>query len=799
MKNSIKAKRLEISGVVQGVGFRPFLFQLACQYGFAGRVLNTPQGVSLVIEGREDDMVSLCSDIYEKKPPLACVENIKSENIPLNNYKEFTIVTSTNEDSIRSALIPPDVSVCTDCLDEMKDPANRRFHYPFINCTNCGPRYTIIKDIPYDRPKTSMDCFEMCPECSREYNDPNDRRFHAQPNACPVCGPHVFLVDSKGQKVKLNGKDPVQAATALLSQGKIVAIKGLGGFHLAADAFNDKAVQKLRLFKNRPHKPLGLMADSAATASDYAVISNDEKNLLESSARPIVLLEKKDLQENPVIKMLSPEVSPLNRYLGIMLPYTPLHYLLFEKSWGILVMTSGNPAGEPLCIDNNDAFSALKNTADYFLFHNRDIYFRADDSIVCFQHEAPRFLRRSRGYAPLPVFLKKSMPHILACGGGLKSTICLTKENRAFLSQHIGDLDNQKLFEFYKKTIEHLKRILDIEPGIIVHDLHPGYMSTSYAKEQESMKKIAVQHHHAHAVSCMAENGLSGEVIAVTLDGTGLGTDGKIWGGEVLLCSETSFTRMAHLSYVPMPGSESAVLEPWRMGAAYLYQAFGKNFMDLDIPFIKACGKDKLKFIATMMEKKINSPETSSCGRLFDAVSALLGIREKISFESQAAMELETIAAETGLLPDDLRNSYELFTPWNSVGYNNAVDSSDVIKYGTTIKDDRPLEIDMSPVVKQIVTDVKAHKPVSFISKNFHTTVAAAFTDAAVHVSRKTGIKRAVLSGGVFNNAIILNGIYKGLEKRGLTVYTHTKVPAGDGGISLGQAVIAGAMERKNK
>ncbi len=838
MKNSIKAKRLEISGVVQGVGFRPFLFRLAGKYGFTGKVFNTSRGVSLVIEGKQNDMDDFCRDIYEKNPPLACVVNIRSEFIPLKNYKHFTIVTSTDNLSIRSALIPPDVSVCRDCLDEMKDPENRRFKYPFINCTNCGPRYTIIKDIPYDRPKTSMAGFKMCPECSREYNDPKDRRFHAQPNACPVCGPHAFLVNRRNEQVFLNGKDPVQAAANLLAQGKIVAIKGLGGFHLAADAFNDNAVEKLRLFKNRPHKPFALMADSVETALDYVKITSDEKILLESGARPIVLLKKKKLKENSNVKMLSNDIAPVNKYLGIMLPYTPVHFLLFENSPGILVMTSGNPAGEPLCIDNDSVLNAFKDIADYFLLHNRDIYFRADDSIVYFQRKAVRFLRRSRGYVPLPVFLKKNIPRILACGGGLKSTICITKENRAFLSQHIGDLDNQKIFEFYEKSIDHLKNILDISPDIIVHDLHPGYMSTSYAKSRKTIKKIAVQHHHAHAVSCMAENGISGQVIAITLDGTGLGVDGKIWGGEILLCDEISFRRMAHLSYVSMPGSESAVLEPWRMGAAYLHKAFGKDFIELKIPFIKTWGKDKLKFISAMMEKNINSPMTSSCGRLFDAIAAILGIRGKISFESQAAMELEAVSLEydmPGINKGQIRffradypgqknitgnNNGKFYNfgfkvnrnPLPEYDYNNnnkeknkaivnhrenrlKENSYDVLKSGEVFTLADTLEIDMSPAVMEIVKDLKFHQPLPFIGRKFHNTVASAFTDAAVHVSKITGIKRAVLSGGVFNNAIILDGICAGLEKNGFAVYTHTMVPAGDGGISLGQAVIAGAME----
>ncbi len=772
MKHTIAGKRLEISGVVQGVGFRPFIFQLAQAYDFTGEVFNTAQGVTLIVEGRKDKMERFLAAIKEKKPPLAILSAVTTTDLSLSHYKNFIISGSSENESKRSALISPDVTVCRDCILEMEDPKDRRFRYPFINCTNCGPRYTIIKDIPYDRPKTSMGVFTMCPLCQAEYYDPLNRRFHAQPNACPECGPHTFLVDNTGKTVTLED-DPVTAAGRLLKQGAVMAVKGLGGFHLAADATCEKAVKTLRTRKNRPHKPFAIMARSIDAAAGYVHISPEERELLESIHRPIVLLEKKEAPD-PGMPSLSGKLAPMNRYLGIMLPYTPLHYLLLETGPKLLVMTSGNPSGEPLSIENSHALKAFGHIADYFLLHDRDIYFRADDSIMQCQGQKPRFLRRSRGYAPLPLFLKKELPTILACGAGLKSTVCLTKKDRVFLSQHIGTLDNLEVFSFFKESIKHLKRILDIEPVILAHDLHPDYMSTLYAREQTGIAKVAVQHHHAHAVSCMAENGLNEEVIAVILDGTGFGEDGRIWGGEVLTCTEEKFSRRAHLAYMPMPGGDKAVMEPWRMGTAYLYKALGASGLDAGTSFAERIGKNKLEFLIQMMDKKINSPMTSSCGRLFDAVAAILGIRDVISFESQAAMELEALS---GRMPE---NGYDF-----------------IITKAAEANMDPIHLIDPLPVISQIMDAVEQKESLSVISAMFHKTVIQMFVKAAVMVSRDTGIVKAVLSGGVFNNRLIFHGITRGLEKNGISVYTHTKVPCGDGGISLGQAVAAGAIKRE--
>ena len=786
---SISARRVNISGIVQGVGFRPFVFQLANSYNFNGEVSNTAQGVTLVVEGTPEKIDAFCQDIVKKKPPLSSISDLESIRIPVRGYVDFTIRSSSGGEGERSALISPDVSICEDCLKEMTDATDRRFEYPFINCTNCGPRYTIIKDIPYDRPKTAMASFPLCPACQKEYDDPMDRRFHAQPNACPVCGPHTFLVDYGGRAVDTGPRDAVEKAALLLKQGHIVAIKGLGGFHLAVDATCHDAVSRLRDAKKRPDKPFALMARSPGDAARHVCITPEEETLLTSRYRPIVLLKKRqscpgqgvhttpcesDATLHGKSLALSPAIAPDNTFLGIMLPYTPLHYLLLTKGPSVLVMTSGNPSGEPLSIDNDHALAAFSHMADYFLLHNRDIYFRADDSIMQVQEKVPRFFRRSRGYAPLPVFLKQAMPRVLACGGGLKSTVCLTRENKAFLSQHIGDLDNEKVFQFYQSSVDHLKRILDISPEIIAHDLHPGYLSTAWAQEQKGMKTVAVQHHHAHAVSCMAENGIVEPVIAITLDGTGLGTDGAIWGGEVLTCTLTDFKRRAHLKYIPMPGGDAAVLEPWRMAAAYLWQIWGDDFLDLEIPLIHRVGRDRLNFVATMMTKGLNCPLTSSCGRLFDAVASLLGIRDKITFEGQAAMNLQAVS------------STEKNRPYHI--HFNDINGED----GQTM-----VEMDFDPAFIEMVQDLQKGISPGVMGGRFHETIIEGFSRVALAVSRSTGLLNVVLSGGVFNNGLILSGILKRLEYQGLKVYTHKKVPASDGGISLGQAVIAGELAQK--
>nr|WP_319495450.1 carbamoyltransferase HypF [uncultured Desulfobacter sp.] len=777
--SGLSAKKVSISGVVQGVGFRPFLFGLAHRHHLCGHVSNTASGVALFVQGAPADMDAFLLDIPEKKPPLSQISQIVATNTPPLDLTDFTIVKSRAA-RIRSALISPDVGVCPDCLKEMQDPADRRFEYPFINCTNCGPRYTIIQDIPYDRPKTSMKSFTMCPDCLKEYEDPLNRRFHAQPNACPVCGPQVFLTDNTGKRV--DGNDPVQAiviAARMLGQGKIVAVKGLGGFHLAVDAANSAAVDLLRHRKNRPHKPFALMAAWDSPLFDHVHMGSAEKELLLSYHRPIVLLKKKDPAQSEGMG-LAENLAPGNLCLGIMLPYTPLHYLLLDKGPDILIMTSGNRSGEPLSIDNADALDAFSHIADYFLLHDRDIYFRADDSIARIQQEKLRFLRRSRGYAPLPVDITppkdEKLANILGCGAGMKSTICLTRDRYAFLSPHIGDLESIQVRNFYQETITHMQKILDIRPGCVAHDLHPGYFSTQFAKKlgEQGLPLIGVQHHHAHALSCMAENNLDGEVLALTLDGTGLGTDGHIWGGEVLTCTYAGFERRAHLNYLPMPGGDAAVTSPWRMAVALLYKVFGSEIMELDIPFVRSLDKSKLAFLIQMMDRQINSPLTSSTGRLFDAVSALLMICHEISYDSQAAIALEAAADPN-------------------------VSANTAYAFDITPGDDGCRIISIASGVRQMVEDLRKGVPLGKIAARFHLTLSCMMAEAVAKVSQETGLDRVVLSGGVFNNDTIFSQISHMLKAKGLKAYTHSIVPCGDGGIALGQAMAAAALQQPTK
>ncbi|MBW2645143.1 MAG: carbamoyltransferase HypF [Deltaproteobacteria bacterium] len=757
---SIVGRKLSVNGIVQGVGFRPFVFQRAQYYGLKGDVANTSSGVIVHIEGSEEKIQAFIQDLTETSPPLAHITEISTSNEPVRGYQEFTIQAS-KEESSRSTLISPDTAICDDCIQELFDPKDRRYHYPFINCTNCGPRYTIIDDIPYDRPKTSMKHFKMCLECQKEYDDPANRRFHAQPNACKICGPNVSLYDNR--RTRVLAQDPIKRTADLLKKGYIVAIKGLGGFHLAADAENNDAVIRLRQRKHREEKPFALMSYDLDRVRRYAHIEPDEEVLLTSAQRPVVLLKKRET--NP----LSHEISPRNKNFGAMLPYTPLHYILLNYDFTALVMTSGNISEEPIAIDNDEAFECLGAIADYFLVHNRNIYLRSDDSIVRSVDEATRIIRRSRGYIPTPVFLKEEVPQVLACGAELKNTVCLTKGKNAFLSQHIGDLENLETYRFLELTVRHMKRILDIDPQIVAYDLHPDYLSTRYALEQKGIKKIAVQHHHAHIVSCMAENRLDGPVIGLSFDGTGYGTDGRIWGGEVLIVEAHQFTRAAHFAYLPMPGGAAAIKEPWRMAVSYLFNTFGEAFYDLDLPLFQGLEKEKIRVVLEMIAKQVNSPQTSSLGRLFDGVAAILGIRKRVAYEGQAAMELEmAIRKETEETYD-----YE----WE--------------------REKDSYLIPVHPIVRGVVRDMDNGLPVSDISSKFHTTLIRLFSELCALLRKETGLDRVALSGGVFQNATLLAGLRKALEDKGLQVYTHSLVPTNDGGISLGQAVAAAAIVKK--
>jgi hydrogenase maturation protein HypF len=758
MTDNCVAKRLNVNGIVQGVGFRPFVFQLAARHGLNGEVANTSEGVSIHIEGPAPSVTAFEAELAAKSPPLAQVVNISACSEPFKHCTEFAIVKSKGA-SEKFTLISPDVSICDDCLAELFDPRNRRHRYPFINCTNCGPRYTIIDDIPYDRPKTSMRHFTMCGPCQQEYDDPNNRRFHAQPNACADCGPHVKLYDS--QLNGLPGKDPISAAAKLLRQGHILAIKGLGGYHLAADAENSQAVQRLRRRKLREEKPFAVMSGDLETIRSFARVQPAEEKLLTSIQRPIVLLKKKMPND------LAAEVAPRNGYFGVMLPYTPLHYLLIDYGFVALVMTSGNRSEEPIAIDNEDAFDRLADIADYFLIHNRDIYLRSDDSIVRHSAGAARFIRRSRGVVPVPIFLKKSLPSVLACGAELKNTVCLTRQDKAFVSQHIGDLENLATYDFFKLTIGHLKRILDIHPEIIACDMHPDYLSTRYARKQQHIPVIQVQHHHAHIVSCMAEHGLSGPVLGLSCDGTGYGPDGAIWGGEILIVDEHEFERAGHLAYVPMPGGSAAIKEPWRMAVSYLQDTYGDKFRELDLPWLHEIEDQKIRILCEIMSKRINCPSTSSLGRLFDAVAAICGIRSRVNFEGQAAMELEMLAA----------------------------DQTDRI-YDYQWEEKTTYRILAQPIIRGVVNDIRTGIPTADISARFHRTLINLFADLCTVIGKQRHLDRVVLSGGVFQNSILLDGLIQALTEKNFEVYSHRKIPTNDGGISLGQAVVAAASFR---
>ena len=752
------ARKVEITGIVQGVGFRPFIYQLARQYKLNGNVANTSSGVTVYVEGLPEKIDSFLTDIEAKAPPLSQITQVSSRPIPFKNLSDFSI-SKSEAGAGRSTLISPDISICSDCLAELFDPKNRRYRYPFINCTNCGPRYTIIDDIPYDRPNTSMKHFKMCAACQAEYDDPKDRRFHAQPNACPVCGPHVRLFDTERREITT--ADPIKESASFLRDGHVLAIKGLGGFHLAVDARNHEAVDRLRQRKHRAEKPFALMSLDLETIRQYAHLNADEELLLSAPQRPIVLVKKRDS------RILADAVSPGNRYFGVMLPYTPLHYLLFSHGFTALVMTSANLSEEPIVIDNEEAFDRLSGIAEYYLIHNRDIYLRSDDSIMRHTAGAARFVRRSRGYVPAPIFMHSPVPPILACGAELKNTVCLTKNNQAFLSQYIGDLENIKAFDFFRQTVSHMKRILDIEPEILAYDMHPGYMSTQYALAHTGVRLVPVQHHHAHIVSCMAEHRIENQVIGLSFDGTGYGTDGRIWGGELLIADLESFSRPMHMAYVPMPGGEAAIREPWRMAVSYLFDAFGDGFENRDLGLFKSIPGNKIRVIKDMIVRRINSPLTSSLGRLFDGVAAILGIHNYVSFEGQAAMALEMIARKEGSYLAAGR-LYDFDLTANEV-----------------------CQISVRPFITGIVHDMEKGVSPADISTRFHLSLMQMYTELCDRLRNETGLNQVVLSGGVFQNAILLNGLIKGLERKGFEVFTNRGVPANDGGISLGQAVVA--------
>jgi hydrogenase maturation protein HypF len=766
-KKIIRA-RIEISGIVQGVGFRPFIYRLAKTQGLTGHIANTAAGVTIEIDGTALEIESFAQDITCEKPPLASIEELhvaRQEIEPDDIHRSFQIVESIPAGK-KIGPITPDSDVCDNCLAELFDPDNRRYLYPFINCTDCGPRYTLIEKTPYDRPLTAMKHFELCGRCEAEFSDPFDRRFHAQATCCPVCGPAVMLTTPAGQSVE--GSDPIHMAADLLQAGKIIAIKGIGGFHLAVNALDHKAIARLRERKGRPDKPLAVMAANLDRIKTFATFSPDEHNYLRGRAKPIVLLQ----QNSPF--PLAENVAPDNRFIGVMLPYTPMHYLLFHyHDFKALVMTSGNLSGSPVVKDNDEAYAKLANIADYFLLHNRTIVTQADDSVIRMSGSYPALYRRARAFIPAVVKLHYNSGRTLALGAIIKNTICLTKEKEAFLSQHIGDLDNRDTQLHQINISRHFQSLLRIEPDLLVHDLHPDYPGTRYARSQKELPAIGVQHHHAHAVSCMAEHGLTGPVIALTLDGNGYGPDNTVWGGEVLLADYHTFERLAHLSPVAMPGGDAAIREPWRMAFSHLYRAFGPGYKELNLQMLHA-HKNTLDIMQQMIDRSINSPLTSSCGRLFDSVAALLGLRHTASFEGQAAAELEML-----LEPNDRDTATYPFK---------------IVKSGA-----KPWLLPVKPIITEIVHDILANKTPHRISRRFHNTLVAVFTNVCREIRDEKSINQVVLSGGVFQNLNLHQQLKTNLAALSFAVYSHEQVPTNDGGIALGQALAGRAMWKRTK
>ncbi|MDO9575791.1 MAG: carbamoyltransferase HypF, partial [bacterium] len=760
----VQARQILIKGIVQGVGFRPFVYRLAIRHNLTGFVQNSGDGVLIEVEGDENNLNEFVQKLKSESPPLSTIRGIVCKNQPLVGYSKFLIKGSTFCDN-RNVLISPDIAICDECLVELFDPFDRRFRYPFINCTNCGPRFTIIHDTPYDRPKTTMQEFLMCDSCQKEYENPLNRRFHAQPNACPECGPEVRLVHSPEFIVHSKGREAIEETVKLLKESKIVAIKGLGGFHLACDALNEEAVRNLRKRKPRDNKPFALMAKDLKVVKRYCRVSSMEEKVLCSSRRPVVLLRK---------EIDIPEIAPGNKCLGFMLPYTPLHHLLFNLSdaLSVLVMTSGNISDEPISYNDNDALSHLGNIADYFLTHNRKIHTRCDDSVVRVFESKEITIRRSRGYVPEPIASPFNFDcHILACGAELKNTFCLTKDNYAFLSHYIGDMENLEVLLAFEEGIQHFEHLFSINPTVITYDLHPDYLSTKYAREilthNPELVAVGVQHHHAHIASCMADNGITGKVIGVAFDGLGYGTDGNLWGGEFLVADYTQFTRVAHLQYIPMPGGTQAIREPWRMTASYLWYIYGEDFLNLGIEFTDSIDKKKWEVLKNLIEYNINSPLTSSVGRLFDAVSALLGVCRLSTYEAQPAIELEGIASEDYKPPYD----YEIEE--------------------NTIKPAR--------IFSGIIKDIKSNIPIDIIASRFHSTIADIVVNMCNRIRRDLCLDRVALSGGVFQNMILLGQVVNQLHNNGFKVYIPHRIPVNDGGISFGQAAIANSkMKNQN-
>ena len=761
--------QLKIQGVVQGVGFRPFIYRLATELELTGWVKNSSEGVLIEVEGVRQQLDVFLDRLKLELPPLSKIQNLLFSWLPPVEYKRFAIESSTEGE--KTVLISPDISTCSECLQEIFAHNNRRYRYPFTNCTNCGPRFSIIKDLPYDRPKTTMKEFAMCDRCRAEYQNPLDRRFHAQPNACPQCGPHLELWDREG-KILSSHHDALLATAEAIRQGKILAIKGLSGFHLVVDARNEVAVQKLRDRKKRPDKPFALMYPSLELIKAHCHVSTLEEKLLLSPEAPIVLLK---IRTHPSALILYPsaKVTPKNHYLGIMLPYTPLHHLLLKELSFPVVATSGNLTNEPICFDNQEALSRLNNIADLFLVHNRPIARPVDDSIVRVMGGRKQILRRARGYAPLPIKIsgfsqeEQKSHSLLAVGGQLKNTIAFLQDSQIFISQYVGDLETLATFERFQQTITDFQQIYELKPVRVAGDLHPHYLSTQFAR-QLNLPFTSVQHHYAHVLSCMADNELNGNepFLGVAWDGTGYGLDDTIWGGEFLAITDTGFERVAHLQRFKLPGGEKAIKEPKRIALALLYEVFGEQlFAELNsfayLPCIKAFSDRELNILRTMLSNNINTPITSSAGRLFDGIASILDIRQQISYEGQAAIELELAIA-------DLKT--------------NAVYNFGLIRLRDRT---RPIVIDWKTIIREILIDIKNNLSPAVISAKFHNTLVATI----VAIAKNMGRKQIILTGGCWQNKYLTERTIALLRQENFIPYWHHRVPCNDSGIALGQIV----------
>jgi hydrogenase maturation protein HypF len=745
--------RMRIEGTVQGVGFRPHVYRLASALGLGGYVLNDERGVLLEAEGDHESVARFAVRLRAEAPPLAEIQRVLSEDVEPCGEDGFRILASGREGE-PLALVTPDAATCADCLAELLNPADRRHRYPFVNCTNCGPRFTIVRGVPYDRPLTTMAGFAMCARCQAEYDDPADRRFHAQPNACPECGPTVRLGDAVGE-------DALAAAAAALRGGSIVAVKGVGGYHLACRADDEGAVARLRARKHREERPFALMAPDLETARELVELGPADEALLLGRERPIVLAPRRFRAR------VAESVAPGSSDLGVMLPYSPLHHLLLADTGAVLVMTSGNVSDEPIAHDDGDARERLGPIADCFLTHDRPIHVRTDDSVVRARRRgAPLLMRRSRGYVPASLDLPVAAPAVVACGAELKATFCVAKRRRAWVGHHVGDLQNLETLTSFRDGITHFEELFAVTPSVVAHDLHPDYLSTRYALEREGVQLVGVQHHHAHLAACLAEHGETGPAVGAIFDGTGLGTDGTIWGGELLVGGLVDFERAGHLHAVRLPGGDRAVREPWRMTCAWLAEAVG------EAPAMPASVSDAVDprrwdAVAGMARSGLAAPVTTSMGRLFDAVAALAGLRYAVSYEGQAAAELEGAATSATL---DAAYPYPL-----------------------PVDEGPPVVLDARATILAVARDVADGASPASVAMRFHAAVAEATARACAVIAERHGLATVVLAGGVFQNRLLLDAACDALEGRGLRVLVPERLPPNDGAISYGQAAVAAA------